>query len=121
MTNFTIVINTFEDGNFEGFVNDDITTGGMKEMGIIIGNISGNMIKFKKYMPQESLIDVNGNHFYTGKKHKTLYYSGELSADKTQIKGKWKFNYSIAFLFGVLPIPFRPGTGTWGMTYKARE
>lgn len=117
-TGFTIEIMVFDGINFEGTVNDDTATGGMAETGRIIGTISKNTIRFRKFMPVGSEINPDGTSQKTGKKHKTIYYSGTLSEDGTIINGQWKFRHSIALLFGIIPIPYSPGTGTWGMTKK---
>jgi len=114
-TNFTIIIQSFDGKNFKGIVNDDITTGGMKETGDIVGSVEGEKLSFQKFMPRETLFNPNGERITSDKKHRTLYYSGILSNDKKEITGQWKFKIKIGFLFGLIPIPYRGGKGTWSM------
>lgn len=117
-TYFTITINSFSRNNFKGTVTDDIKTGGMEGTGEIIGEIEGEKISFKKFMPSESLLYPNGEQKHSDKKHPTLYYTGTLSKDKREINGEWKFKITIGLLFGFIPIPYRPGKGTWSMTLQ---
>ncbi|MES2543980.1 MAG: hypothetical protein V4548_03780 [Bacteroidota bacterium] len=118
-TNFTITIDSFDGINFQGKVNDDLTTGGMKETGDIYGKFKDGEISFKKLMPKASLImDLEGTRKNPNKKHKPLYYCGTFSKDKNEFNGSWKFKYTIGFLFGIIPIPYRPGNGTWQMKLK---
>ncbi|KRB54572.1 hypothetical protein [Flavobacterium sp. Root186] len=114
-TFFTIVIESSEGINFQGKVNDDVSTGGMQETGIVIGKVNKNTIQFKKLMPKNVIIHENGYRETVDKKHPTLYYRGTFSEDKTEISGEWFFKRKIVFLFGVVPILFRPGKGTWSM------
>lgn len=112
-TNFKLNIQKSEGNTFEGTVNDDQATGGMQGTGRIVGTLRGNKVSFRKYMPYGREIDLEGNHYSTGKPHAILYYSGTLSKDKQHASGRWKFSYKIHMLFGMLPIPYRPGMGTW--------
>lgn len=115
-TGFTIHIETFDGTGFEGIVNDDVSTGGMKETGKIIGYVKNDTVHFRKLMPRSRMINPDGTRSEFDKKHKVLYYTGVLSKDKTAISGKWKFKNTIGFLFGFIPIPYSPGCGTWSMT-----
>jgi hypothetical protein len=114
-TNFTIVIDSYEQGTFQGKVNDDVTTGGMKETGHVVGKVDKNEIRFKKLMPKNCIIYANGERKTSEKKHPTLYYEGTFSEDKTEVTGKWFFKRKIGFLYGIVPILFRPAKGTWSM------
>ena len=118
-TNYTITIDSFDGINFQGKVNDDLATGGMKETGIIYGKFKDGEISFKKLMPKACLIvDLEGTRKETDKKHKPLYYSGTFSKDKNEFTGFWKFKYTIGLFFGFIPIPYRPAKGTWQMKLK---
>jgi hypothetical protein len=86
----------------------------MKGTGNIFGKIDGNKINFQKVMPAGSILHTNGYHEETGKVHSTLFYSGKLITEE-EFEGKWKFRFKIAFLFGVIPFPYSPGSGTWSM------
>lgn len=121
-TGFTIVIDFFDGEHFKGTVQDDVNTGGMKEMGIIIGSVDNNKVIFKKLMPKRDfIIDDKGSRQITDKKHPTLYYSGTFSMDKNQISGQWKFGYTIGLLWGFIPIPFRPAKGIWNMKLENKN
>ncbi|WP_445458046.1 hypothetical protein [Flavobacterium sp. HNIBRBA15423] len=116
-TLFTIIITDFDGIHFKGTVKDDTATGGMEETGIIIGKKIKNTITFKKLMPVTyQLTNLKGERKRINKKHPTLYYSGIVNNEHTQISGKWKFNYKVTFLFGIIPIIYRPGNGTWKMS-----
>ena len=117
-TYFTITINSFDKGFFQGIVVDDIKSGGMDGIGEIIGQIEDDKISFKKFMPKKSLIYLNGEKKYLDKKHPALYYTGTFSKDKKEISGEWKFKITLGFLFGFIPIPYRPGKGTWNMALQ---
>ena len=114
-TNFTIVIESYEDGKFLGKVNDDVTTGGMKETGNIAGAVNKNQIRFKKFMPVNCIILESGERIMRGRKHPTPYYKGILSDDQKEISGKWFFKKKIGFLYGFVPVMYSPGKGTWSM------
>ena len=118
-TNFVITIHNVDKNIFKGTVTDDQTTGGMDGIGRITGTIHGNTVKFTKHMPYGLEFDLQGDTYNTGKKHPTLYYSGTLSKDGRHAKGIWKFGIKIYMLLGILPIPYRQGTGTWEI--KLRE
>ena len=114
-TYFTIEIESYEGVNFQGKVNDDVSTGGMEETGDVIGKVYNNKIQFKKLMPKNCQIYENGDRETTDQKHPTLYYEGTFSNDKTEIRGKWFFKRKIVFLYGIVPIIFHQGKGTWSM------
>lgn len=59
-TDFEIIIEKCDGINFNGIVNDDIKTGGMKETGEITGKIAKNKISFKKMMPTRHQINSKG-------------------------------------------------------------
>lgn len=117
-TFFTITIKSFDGKYFTGIVNDDVKSGGMEGSGEIVGEINEGSIHFKKLMPRESLIYPKGEIKDSDRKHPTLYYTGVISKDKKEISGVWKFKITIGLLFGFLPIPYRPGKGTWSMTLQ---
>lgn len=117
-TYFTITINSFDNANSKGTVVDDINTGGMEGTGEITGEIEGDKIAFKKFMPRENIILPNNERRYTNRKHPTLYYKGVFSKDKKEINGTWKFKRQIGFLFGFIPVPYNPGSGKWSMTLQ---
>lgn len=115
-TGFTIRIDKFDGENFEGIVNDDTETGGMKDSGKIIGTVKNNKIQFKKFMPKNRIIvSAIETRTVPEKKHPTLYYYGTFSKDKNQISGNWKFKRKFTLLFGFIPFLFSPGNGTWKM------
>lgn len=121
-TEFEINIDDFDGLNFSGKVNDDLKTGGMQETGKIVGKITNSKVSFEKSMPKNSLIiNTKGDRKQTERKHPTIYYCGTLSSDKTEITGIWYFKRKLGFLFGFIPIIFRPGKGTWKMILKTEN
>ena len=117
-TEFEIVIDKFDGENFSGEVNDDQSTGGMKETGQIFGRIENRKIYFEKLMPKDCQISENGDRKYSEKNHPKIYYSGKLSNEKNKFEGNWKFKRRIGLLFFVIPIIYSPGNGTWEMEHK---
>lgn len=117
-TNFTLTVHTFDGRNFKGAVKDDVNSGGMKETGQIIGEVDGMNISFRKLMPVRVFIYPDGERKSENKKHPTLYYTGTFSDDKKEVKGLWKFKLHLVFIFGFIPIIYRPGKGTWSMTLQ---
>ena len=114
-TGFTIKITAFDGKNFSGSVYEDIATGGMPETGKVTGRVEGKTINLKKMMPVQTLVHPQlGRIRNEHKKHSALYYSGTLNPEN-DYNGIWKFGIKIGFLFGFLPIPHRPATGTWSM------
>ena len=81
-TYFEITIEKFDGVNFSGIVNDDIATGGMKEIGKIIGRVENDKISFQKLMPINDQISLKGERIKTNQKHPTLYYFGTFSKKK---------------------------------------
>jgi hypothetical protein len=117
-TEFEIIIDDFDGRNFSGKVKDDEKTGGMKEIGIIAGEILNNKVIFEKYMPKNNIINTKGERRQLDKKHPKIYYSGTLSENKTEIIGTWKFKKKLGFLLGIIPIIYRPANGSWKMNLK---
>jgi len=116
-TYFTIKIEKFDGVNFEGIVEDDVDSGGMKDAGKIIGRIIKGRIVFEKHIPKKRLL-VSAIEIRTipEEKHPVLYYSGNWNtSDKNQISGQWKFKKQLAFFYGFLPYFFNPGQGTFEM------
>lgn len=118
-THFEIVIDQFDGVNFSGFVLDDKNSGGMDGTGKIIGRRSGNLVFFEKHMPENSqIINIHGERKNMDFKHPIIYYSGKFLENKCEISGSWKFKRKLEFLFGFIPLYYRPGQGTWKMTLK---
>jgi len=114
-TNFTITIDFFEDDIIKGAVIDDIKSGGMHGIGEIEGEVHKEFIYFEKRMPFESIItDMKGTRKTTENKHKPIFYQGKLISDNVY-QGTWEFNKVWGFIFGIIPIKYRPGKGTWEM------
>jgi hypothetical protein len=115
-TRFIIKINSFDGINFEGEVSEDESTGGMDGVGIIKGNVSHGNIAFIKQMPfQVQIIDKEGTrNLDRTKKHSPLYYHGT-AIGENHFAGTWKFKQKWGLLFGLIPIYFSPGKGTWEM------
>lgn len=88
----------------------------MKETGKIVGKICNNIVTFEKLMPKNSRLNLNGERELRTQNHPTIYNSGKLSENKKEINGVWKFKIKIGLIFGVIPIIYRPGKGTWAMT-----
>ena len=119
-TNLTITIDSFDGKIFKGTVQDDVSTGGMEEVGLIEGHVEESKVFLKKRMPKHrQIVDKKGTRKISDEKHPTLFYSGHLSGKNTSGSGKWKFEITIGFLFGFIPIPFRPASGTWNMILQS--
>jgi hypothetical protein len=118
VTNFTLVIHSFDGKNFEGTVKDDLSSGGMEGEGRIIGEVENNVATFRKLMPKSTYAYKDGTRRNIDKKHPTVYYTGIISPDKLHVEGKLKIKWQIMFLFGLVPFPVKPYPGTWSMTLQ---
>ncbi len=110
-TFFNIEITEFSNGEFFGFVEDDIDTGGTPGKGIIKGEKNGNNVFFIKEMPIAAFI-INGKLKTYKKKHPKIYYKGIITDNN--IEGEWKIKsgfimLGLSFLFGLKV------SGTWMM------
>jgi len=116
-TNFTILIHSFDGKHFRGTVTDDLNSGGMEGEGQITGEMNNIKISFRKLMPRRTVLFKDGKKVLD-RKHPTLYYTGTISQDKKKVVGNWKIKWQIFFLFGIIPFPFKPTTGTWEMNLQ---
>jgi hypothetical protein len=117
-TNFDIQILTIKDNKFTGKIQDDLATGGTEGVGEIIGQINGDKVEFVKKMPVLTLlVDKNGTRKTYNKKHRPIYYTGQVSSDKQTVTGTWKFKFGFVWL-GIIPVPVRASKGNWTMTFK---
>jgi hypothetical protein len=117
-TNFTIIIQSFDGKFFKGIVKDDLSTGGMEGEGQIIGQVENGKVSFKKLMPRRTLVYRDGTRKVTNEKHPAIHYKGTVSPDRRKMEGKWEIKRRIAFLFGLIPFPYKPPPGTWSMTLQ---
>jgi len=114
-TFFTIDMEIFEDDTLKGTIQEDASSGGMKGVGEVKGEVYKNTIYFEKYMPTRStIIDLKGTRRTSDEKHPVLFYEGEL-VEENKYQGKWQFERRWGFLFGFFPYKFSPGHGTWEM------
>ncbi|ABG57871.1 hypothetical protein [Cytophaga hutchinsonii] len=117
-TNFTIEILSVNGNTFKGTVADDLSTGGTEGIGEIKGISSGNKIEFVKQMPVLTVfVDRAGTKKTYNKKHRPIYYYGDLSSDGKTISGQWKFKLGFIWI-GIIPVPMHPSKGTWMMKLK---
>ena len=117
-TNFNVQIIAVKDNKFTGKIQDDLTTGGTEGIGEVIGQVNGDKVEFVKKMPVMTvLVDRNGTRKTSNKKHRPIYYTGQLSGDKQTITGTWRFKSGFVWL-GIIPVRVRPSKGTWAMTFK---
>ncbi len=114
-TNFEIDIVDVNNGEFTGNVLDDATTRGMDGVGEIVGKVISNNVEFVKQMPVMTVVDTKGIRRTLNKKHRKIYYSGTFSEDGKKISGVWRFKFGFIWI-GLIPVPVRPGTGTWQMS-----
>lgn len=84
----------------------------MNKTGKTIGKIENNNISFEKLMPKYNQINSKGERKNVEGKHPTLYYRGNLSYIKLKLLELEKIKKRIRFLFGIIPIYFRPGNGS---------
>ncbi len=112
-TNFTIIIDYFENDCFKGKVEDDIFTKGTPGIGRSEGNINGDKIKFIKRMPIKSALTKNGELKTFNEKHSPIYYEGTFTNDRKSIKGTWKIKFQLSMI-GFLVL-FLPTNGNWQM------
>lgn len=111
-TLFTIIITEYDGVNFKGTITDNLESGGTKGEGTIIGRVRNGKIEFVKHMPIMTLSTKDGNRIEIFKKHKPIYYSGNLS--NGSFEGKWKIKGGIVFNKTIVGIAVRT-TGEWKM------
>lgn len=85
-TNFIANLVEFENQHFEGVIEDDIATGGVPEIAVVVGSVTGTKIRFKKSYPSHSVL-----------------YQGIYEEDAEKFVGVWQIENG----FG--------GKGTWEM------
>jgi hypothetical protein len=112
---YIIIIESFDGHAFAGSVKDDPKTSPMHDEGKVEGRVDGSKIYFKKLMPKTHELDSRGNFKIANKPHPAIYYEGTIDKSQMTAKGNWFFKKTIGFMFGFIPIPFRPGKGTWEM------
>lgn len=118
-TFFDLEIVSINGNEFSGRVQDDKATGGMEGLGEVVGRIEGDRIEFVKTMPKMTLIvDQKGTRKTLDKKHRPIYYSGQISNDGQSAKGTWRFKFGIIWM-GIIPMPMPRSSGTWEMTKKS--
>jgi hypothetical protein len=115
-TNFKIEIKKFDGVRFSGTIEDDQSTGGMKGIGKIEGNIKNGIVHFVKEMPIQSVYMPDGSKIEENKPHRKIYYSGKIIDN--QIEGVWKFKFGIGKVNNRLVI-FPRSKGTWKMKKEA--
>lgn len=115
-TFFNLEFEIFEDDTLKGTVEDDISTGGMTEVGEIRGEVYEDSIFFQKQMPHYGGIDKNGNIIIQHKKkHPSLFYVGQISTGNSYT-GTWEFEKMWFLWLGFIPYRRSMGNGTWEMT-----
>lgn len=111
VTFFFVEITEFHDGQFRGFVEDDIFTGGAPGKGIIHGKKNGNEIMFVKEMPRACFV-ANGEKRIYDRKHPKIRYKGTMTDGK--MGGVWKIKFNV-FMTGLIILVGAKTTGTWQM------
>ena len=114
-TLFEIEITTIDGNLISGIVQDDMATGGMQGVGTIVGTLDEGTIHFVKQMPVMSLLmNRQGLRKTLPKKHRPIYYTGNISKDSTSVEGTWKFKPGIVWM-GLFPMPMVSSKGSWSM------
>lgn len=116
-TYFGIDIVNVYGNQFSGTVQDDLASGGTEGIGEITGTVDGSRVEFVKQMPVMTVLRADGTRQTFNKKHRKIYYSGELSADGKSISGQWRFKFGFLWI-GIIPIPMESSKGTWAMSFK---
>lgn len=119
-TYFTIAITDSVGHNFNGWVEDDLLSGGTEGRGTVSGKLYSNGIKFVKNMPYLSVItrDNNTGKYFRKvdktKKHWPIYYDGvEIGSDN--YRGSWVFKYGVLMRLLIWISGAKTG-GTWEMS-----
>jgi hypothetical protein len=118
-TNFEIEIQSVDGNKFEGIVQDDEKTGGMKGIGVIKGKLIGDRIKFVKQMPiWFGIFPDRTQKYIPNKKHPKIYYTGIISDDKKLVAGEWKFKNLNSFILKIIGTKSLDG-GTFEMRLES--
>ena len=113
-TEFTLIIENYDNSKVSGSIYDNNETGGTKGVGNISGVVKGNKIKFIKRMPIKTAILTDGTRIEEEKPHRKIYYKGVINSTNDYIEGTWKFKRGIGLINR--KIVFYPGTnGKWNM------
>jgi hypothetical protein len=119
-TYFTIVITDSDGHSFNGWVEDDLSTGGMEGRGTVSGKLYSDGIEFVKNMPYLSIIREDsatgeyGQMIDKTKKHEPIYYDG-VEIENNHYGGKWAFKYGVLMQVAVWLMGAKMG-GTWEMS-----
>jgi hypothetical protein len=112
---FTITITEVKGNTFIGTVEDNVSDGGMEDIGQIEGKFTATTIQFLKTMPFLVEKDQYGkNHLDKTKKHPILIYNGAFSRSKNNISGDWIFKPKTRF-FGLIKLANSMDKGTFTM------
>src|SRR5688500_862261 len=84
-TYFTLTIDSFNGNSFNGIVNDNIDTRGIKDSWGIIGNIVNKKVFFIKFKPIQSDFGNNESLKLIDKQGPIIYFSGILKDNKMEI------------------------------------
>jgi hypothetical protein len=118
---FVINIETLSDNLFVGSVKDDSAVSPMREIGKIQGSVNGNTIYFRKLMPVNYRLTLDGNYEQTNKPHPIIHYKGKINRIQMTARGRWYFKRKLALTFGFIPVLYRPGKGSWQMVFEVEN
>lgn len=84
----------------------------------INGTISGNDIDFvKQYVHSHYLLEDGSLHVDETQPGHLIYYTGSYREETDSFAGTWRIKGKFR-LFGIIPIPYNGGDGTWQMERK---
>ncbi len=113
-SSFEISIKHFENSNFQGSVEDDVSSGGTRGRGTINGSLNESKVTFVKQMPIKTLTYPSGERIESDEPHHPIYYEGTMNAEQNEVIGTWKLKRRLGFVNGRLY--YSPKTkGVWGM------
>ena len=112
-TSFQIVIESEQNSEFHGTVQDDVESGGDPLPGIIRGRrIAEAYIEFSKEMPRQRFVQSGCEDLMGGKPYK-IFYAGELEPDGT-FAGIWRIKGGLTWINRKLNLALS-SSGTWSM------
>jgi hypothetical protein len=113
-TYFRIDITKDLENEFNGTVEDDLSSGGTPGIGRVVGKCQEGVISFIKQMPIASAITVTGEKKTFNARHPKIHYEG-IELEPGRFQGTWRIKFGFIFI-GLIPVPVSRMSGKWEMT-----
>jgi hypothetical protein len=116
-TKFRINIYEHNGINISGTVEDDLSTGGTRGIGAIVGSINELQIEFIKAMPIQTAYLGDGNLLEDEGRQMNIRYSGKIDIFSGEVTGSWIIVMDEIDAIQY-PAGFLPTEGFWKMKHE---